>query len=454
MKYLSSRCIGRAFSFFLPAFIVFFLSLIATAQVNNYYVSPSGSDANDGSQTRPWKTIQHGIDSSSIGSQGVVIHVAAGTYSDIHTVNACAYTNTNFCVDRSGPSASARFRVQCDAQWSVPSGSGCLLRGSALTGVANIGNNVDVAGFDIGNVPGEIQGMVAVCTNPTANGPCASANSTHFINNYVHDIAQTAVDSEGHGAGCPGSGAILGQQHHGSSLTDFRVIGNRVSHYANTALSPANGGGCRWAHGIYVNTPGAMVQNNVVLDSSGYGIHYYSAPCNGVISNNTVVRSGISGIVVAGGDVCGSGVGKMTITNNISDVSPNYGIQLGSLGGSAGCTSSTPVLISNNITNGNAGGSVGQTNSCSVPVNQFNEAPTATFVNYVGNSNDDYHLKSGSIAVDQGATVCVAGGSGCLATIDFDGLARSTPPSIGVFELSTASGSAPSAPVGLTASVQ
>jgi hypothetical protein len=449
VKYLGSRCIGRAFSFFIPAFIVFFGSLTATAQVNNYYVSPSGSDANDGSQGRPWRTIQHAVSSASL-SGGAILNVAAGTYSDIQS--SCAgYPSPNVCVNRGGPSISNRLVIKCTAGWSVPSGSGCLLRGGAREGVVVTANNVDVIGFDIGNNASEFFGLLADC-NPGVNGPCATGNSVHFINNYVHDIAQTADSNLGFGPGCPSEGAIAGQQHHGANITDFQVIGNRVSNYGNTALGIRNGGRCNQAQGIYPDASGAIIQNNIVLDVVGYGIHYYSNACNGTITNNTVVRVGASGIVVAGGDFCTT-PGTFTITNNIVDVSGRYGIQMGTAGGTAPCTSSTPILISNNIGSGNPLGNIGQTNSCSIPTNTFSEPPAATFTNYLGNSSDDYHLKTSSIAVNQGATVCVTGKTGCLATVDFDGLARSSTPSIGVFELSSA-GSAPAAPVGLTASVQ
>ncbi len=421
----------------------------ASAQAREYYVSSSGSDSNSGSQASPWKTIQHAIESFTLGTSGTIIHVAAGTYGG---ASSCLGNNAVICVDRGGSSKSVRLTLQCDADWSVPSGSGCLIRNSAQqTGIGIVVNNVDVAGFDYGNDANATQGIVVVC-NPANNGPCATGNSVHILNNYVHDIAQSGNDGGPGGSGCPSSGAILVNQHHGSSVTDAQVIANRTSNYGNQALAIRNGGSCNFAHGIYVDTPGALVQNNVVLDSVAYGIHYYSAPCNAVITNNTVLRSGASNIILAGGDICSS-PGNSTITNNITYISGRYGIQLGTGGGTAPCSSASPILVSNNLTNGNPSGGYGQTNSCSTPLNQLSEAPTTTFVNYLGNGNDDVHLKSGSLAIERGTTSCVGSLTNCVPTTDFAGLVRAVPPSLGIYEFATSS-STPLAPTGLVAIVQ
>src|SRR5216684_4044170 len=73
----------------------------ATTPVD-YYVSTSGSDLNDGSQTHPWFTIQHAINSFILGPGGTVIHVAGGTYMDYVRAGslspACPASTIGFCV--------------------------------------------------------------------------------------------------------------------------------------------------------------------------------------------------------------------------------------------------------------------------------------------------------------------------------------------------------------------
>jgi hypothetical protein len=110
-------------------------------------------------------------------------------------------------------------------------------------------------------------------------------------------------------------------------------------------------------------------------------------------------------------------------------------------------------LISNNLGSGNGSGNVGQATSCTPVTNQMTEAPTKTFASYLGNGSDDLHLKSGSVAIQQGTTDCVGSSTGCVPTTDLAGLPRATPPSIGTYEFAT-SGASPSAPTNLTATVQ
>ena len=55
----------------------------ATPANRQYYVAVTGSDSNDGSSARPWKTIQHAAD---LALPGWTIHILAGTYSISTTV--------------------------------------------------------------------------------------------------------------------------------------------------------------------------------------------------------------------------------------------------------------------------------------------------------------------------------------------------------------------------------
>jgi hypothetical protein len=41
-----------------------------------------------------------------------------------------------------------------------------------------------------------------------------------------------------------------------------------------------------------------IIESNLVMNISTVGIHYYHSPCNGIISNNTVLHTGSSGILV------------------------------------------------------------------------------------------------------------------------------------------------------------
>jgi hypothetical protein len=57
-------------------------SLTAQAAPSTFYVSPSGSDSNDGSSSRPWRTIQHAVGSQTPMERGSTVIVRAGEYRE------------------------------------------------------------------------------------------------------------------------------------------------------------------------------------------------------------------------------------------------------------------------------------------------------------------------------------------------------------------------------------
>jgi len=65
--------------------VLLLLAMSVAMGQTNYYVSTGGDDGlGDGSDTKPWKTIQHAIDNAT--GLGIVIHVAAGEYELLATV--------------------------------------------------------------------------------------------------------------------------------------------------------------------------------------------------------------------------------------------------------------------------------------------------------------------------------------------------------------------------------
>ncbi len=254
------------------------------AGCNSFYVSPSGSDSTAGSQAAPWKTMTHAVAEATLGSAGVVIHAAAGTYPgtiDIH---------------RGGTSASARLVIRCDAAWSVPSGSGCLVRSG--DGFMNWGGNfVDIQGFDVSNPDAEAAIDIVYSGSAVES---ATGNHVRVLSNYVHDLGQNTYGNAQNATleGCPSGSAIQGQTSHGHVITDAEVIGNRVEHIGTK--SPA----CNQYHGIYMDGIDAIVENNLVIDTAAFGIHVYDAACGHRVSNNVVVRPGQGGILFKGSNGC------------------------------------------------------------------------------------------------------------------------------------------------------
>ncbi len=88
---------------------------IASAQTT-YYVSPSGSDSNDGSAAHPWKTIQHAIDSVSTGD---IIQVESGTYTEQLSVSKSlsiiGSSASGVTIDASGYISGYGIKVTADS---------------------------------------------------------------------------------------------------------------------------------------------------------------------------------------------------------------------------------------------------------------------------------------------------------------------------------------------------
>lgn len=61
----------------------------------HYYVSPNGSDANDGSSGSPWLTIQHGLDNLAAGN---TLNIRAGTYNETLRLNRSGAENNKIYI--------------------------------------------------------------------------------------------------------------------------------------------------------------------------------------------------------------------------------------------------------------------------------------------------------------------------------------------------------------------
>ncbi len=419
------------------------VALNATAQVNHYYVSPSGNDSNDGSSGRPWGTISHAVAAASIGSSGTVIHVANGTYS---FVSGCPNdSGANVCFNRGGNSTTARLVLQCDAGTSSATAAvgQCKITGGSAGIFMNTGNFIDVVGFDIGNAAGMQTGVKVLgnCGQPVSS----CGNSVHIIGNYVHDLG---------GSSCPSNGAIEIGNNHGDGVTDGQILRNTIMRFAQ---DPS--GSCNLTHGIYVNTGRVIVQNNIIVQVPTYGITYYSSACFGVVSNNVVINA--KGGLVIGTDGIGTSCanqGSNTINNNyFGNIRSKSSIVFSA--GAPQCTSSMPNYIGNNMSDGSAPDFSSGASSCDIisPSSMTHVSGASFFVNYQVNGTGDYHLKSSSPGMGAGTKTCSTGTgavSPCAPEADFEGVVADLL-SIGAYAGSAAStATSPAAPTNLTATVQ
>ena len=455
--------------------LVFLLSTIcATAQVNNYYVSPSGSDSNDGSQAHPWKTLPHASQAMHLGASGTTIHVTPGNYGD----------GSIFDIQAEGTATQP-------IVWISDTPLGAKINGDWRSGnkpdLSPGGDYNTIQGFDIMSMNND-EGILIGRHQYNGGG-----NFSKVLNNYVHDTG--TYGSNNGPCGDDGAIAINSQTH------DVLVDGNRI----NRSGTP---GGCFHTsgnyygssnHGIYVAGYHNTVTNNIVSNVAGAGVNLNHNPCWNVISNNTIFHNFLGGINI-GGDPdgiapCATGTKDdyNTITNNLL-VRNGYGQNCTGPGTPSPCYPHGAFAVrfydsggthNKAFNNYMAGNFLGQGVICSgtgnsptgglansidcvtdvapapppaMGANLGTRTNTNIFVNYQDDGSGDYQLANGSFAIGAGtvgSTACAAspGIGPCIPTTDFAGLPRANPLSIGAIEFG-ASATLPSAPSNLTAVVQ
>lgn len=234
------------------------------------YVSPSGSDSNNGTIDSPFATIQKAVDLSVSGSD--VIFLRAGTYNQTTSISnktgitITAYSGEKVIIDGTGATYRQFFMV------------------------ANT-SNLTITGLTMQNLGiGYARAIYVFETEAPA-----SSNLT-FSNNIITQINATGTKyAPGYSTSKnSGSNAILvagGIDGPGNAITNVAITGNRVSQ-CEVGFSEAVT--------IKGNINGFLVADNTVQDISNIGIDaagletwpvLTDATCvarNGIIRNNTV----------------------------------------------------------------------------------------------------------------------------------------------------------------------
>jgi parallel beta-helix repeat protein len=374
--------------------IVSFSSPAPPPSGTNYYVSPNGTDSNDGSQAHPWLTIQH---AANVAQAGAKVHVAPGTYSGAITTSTSG-------------TATARIRFISDQQW------GAMVRASSVDIVwTNFGDYIDIEGFDI-----------AGSTADTCNGIINYASYARVIGNNVHDVGHDTT------ACVFGSGIV---DHQNRAGHDDDVIGNVVHDIGDVSQI------YQYHHGIYHANLRGHVWNNLVYRCEGWGIHLWHAANQVTIANNTVFNNNYGGILIGDGDDPGgfpAGVvdDYTIVSNNIvysngrGSGASGYGIE------EYGATGTHNQYLNNLVyQNGPADWNLQNGNTA---VGSISANPQ--FANYQPDGSGNYHLGSGSPAINAGT------GTGA-PSIDILGAPRtSSSPDLGAYQSNSLPGTWPFVP--------
>jgi len=350
-----------------------------------YVDGSAGNDANTGTSTAPWRTIQHAAD---VASAADTVIVNDGLYTGGSNV---------VTIGRSG-TASAWLVFRAAHRWgAVIDGRN---NGSAV-GIEINGSYVRVEGFEVRGT--SRYGIDAY------NG-----HDVDVVGNNVHDVGHVCTDDVG---------GRVGIDAYARNLTIERNVIHDVGRFGpgEQGCSPSTGNWQNHDHGIYQGSEysgqsdNLVVRNNVFYHfTHGWAIQRYDGSGTGVngltIVNNTFVganpwRDGQ--IIIA------TGATNVVISNNIFYQPTTAGIWFDTGG-------LTNVTVSNNLSFGAA-----------VSTGLSGIASSSNLVNvdprFVNASGLDFHVQSGSPAIGAGMT---------LSSVpnDLDGFARSGAYTIGAYQ--------------------
>jgi uncharacterized protein DUF1565 len=242
------------------------------------YVATTGSDANQGTEARPWRSITKALTAAVPGDQ---VLVRAGTYSGTLGVgpNAGNVGPAVYASPRGTSSAPITLqaypgeRPVIAAMVSLPSAQWFRMSGLIIDGA---------------NAPAGAQGV------SLGNTSGAAPSHVEISYNEIRNFQPTSTHAQG----------IL---HY--SGTDTALVGNRIHHIGTQTF---------YDHAIYMKAGRrVVVANNVIHDiTGGYGLHIWGDFDDSWVIHNTVYASTASGFTIGGNDDRGR-PDRVVTANNI-----------------------------------------------------------------------------------------------------------------------------------------
>lgn len=415
---------------------------------STYYVSPDGYDGNYGSFSSPWRTIQHAADVSSAGD---TVYVMGGNYNEKITITKSGspgnyitfapYPRQNATIDGTGISLDMWEGLVRILGASYINISGFRIINSKFMGImvtsdylTNFSTNIIIEKNLISNIASsailiEDGKEITIDGNEITKAQTMEGLSQHIHetislvnvdgfeikNNKLYQNNFESIDAkEGTSNGNIHHNDISQHQSAGIYLDswsgashDIEVFSNRIfdgrASGRGIALAVENGGSLK----------NIKVYNNLIYHNAATGIDisWYS---NGIVDNisitdNTIYNNGLIDSWGGGISVDYDLATDVIIRNNI--VSKNKYVSLR--------IKNADTQVENNLIDDYLGGQYE-----SKGVNFIERDPQ-----FVDPTNEDFHLKSTSPAIDRGSST---------STVDFDGKSRPSGGGydIGAFEYS------------------
>lgn len=272
----------------------------ATHAATSYYVATTGSDANPGTQTAPWRTINH---AAQLATAGQTVFVRGGTYNEYVSLANSGNATAGYITFQNFPGESP-----------IVDGTGVNCCGSSIRGLFNIASKsyIILSGFEIRNYK-----SASALEEPAGILVVGSGSNIQILNNSVHDIQTSAEASNGnaHGIGVYGQAA--------TPYSNITISGNQVYNLRTG-----------WSESMTVegNVTNFTISNNVIHDNDNIGIDLAGFWGTGPTGHDQALLGTVSG---------------NTIYNITSASNPAYAGGLGANG--IYCDGCTQVTIERNL---------------------------------------------------------------------------------------------------------
>ena len=211
---------------------------------STFYVATTGDDSNPGTQTAPWRTIQHAADTVRAGA---TVNVRGGVYEELVTIKASGNATDGYITFRSYPGETAVL----DAEHFAPDSR------SAIVTIHNK-SYVKIEGFEIRNFHTAEHRLT-----PLGISVMGSGSHIELLKNNVHHIEQTFPGRDAPGSGGNGFGIAVYGTDAKTPISELVIDGNEV-HHLKTGSSESlvvNG-----------NVTNFRITHNVVHDNNNIGI--------------------------------------------------------------------------------------------------------------------------------------------------------------------------------------
>ncbi len=333
-----------------------------------YWVSPDGDNANPGTESEPFQTINRAIE---VLTAGDILYIKAGTYLEQLDIEKSG--NPGFpIIISAAPGAIGKVKLSIPEEIYRQKPGAPVIR---LSGVQYLWiNGLMIEGTR--NKPNS-----AADDDFSASGiqmPHETGLGVQITNNIIYNNLHCGIKGG----------------------TDQALIeGNVIFDNGTDTLD----------HGIYGSEDDVKIIGNIIFRNTGFAIHNFRTPSNQIISHNVIFENGIGGIVIGGSD--------NIVTHNVS-VNNNKGITL-HRSRAANNIVLNNILIDNrfNIAHDDRGGEALVPSNNNVDYNLYypadNMHPRAQVGDegvyddplFVNAELGDYRLQSNSPAIDAGANI-------------------------------------------------